>query len=615
MAQINEYLPEVDATQPMGSTSPNIELSGAVGKSIQNLGSSITQAGQEVFEAKSKAETADVYSAMADARLNYTTRVQQQVQDGSLDIDQLKQDFDDETGKIGDNLSTPQGKNYFQRQQSRLKGAILHQAVTGSAQIASNEAKGKWTDGVNKNSSTLFNDPGQFEDLYNHGLETVDALIADEHLPEKDRSKAVQQMSSQFAMAAVQGWANMKPEWGKTMLQDGGLGDYLTVQQKDEANRYINTQANAKDIESERADRAVQRARKATAEKFGQDNFPAIHDGTYPPQNIVNAVKNRVLTEEQGQHYLAAIKASNKEKLESDPQTYLDALKRINDPSAENPITSPEQIMSLVGQEKIAMKGSYSADTLMDALKKSPEGGAVSRGEAALQKSVTEATQFEDMMGHGKDPRGTVMAAAAMSDYYQKKRQYTANGGKASDLLDPRNPNYFNPDDPKYKYSQEEQMGLQAEGRINKALNLPQVAGEKPKVAGPPPTSSMAAFAARSAAKRAGIKLPEETPPMPEAAPQLPAAVGTPASISAPEPSAPAPQAAAAKPAPAPAAPASRKGDDVGALSDDLGLSGKNAEEREQDQAMIKKLNKMDENQLKKALGKMTKAQRDRLGF
>lgn len=469
MAQINEYTPQVETPGPVGGVSPNVELAGAVGRSIENFGKEVTQSGEKIHQRISQEETADVYSNIANLRYQKNQELQQKIQDGSLDVDQFSQDYDNEMNDIGSNLSTPEGQNYFERQSSRLKGQLLKTAMSGQAQIAARVAMSSWQDSINKDSLTIKNDPMQFEDIHDSMQEHVDSLIKTGGLPAKMRDQAVKEADTQYAEAALIGRAQIYgPEAAKVMMNKGGLGEYLTVEQREKVESHIDQAGRSNAVEQERVTKAVKDAQELVAEKWGQDHLEKLTNNALSTKDVLSAVQGGTLKWEQGERWLNMIKAGTKQDAKSDPRVFNQLVQRIANPESESPIAGKEDLMPFVANGKISVQDFAKLNSLID---KTPDGQATKQGEKALFDTMAKTIRFKNQMTGQYDLMGEQKLAQAKSDYIQAKKALP-QGIKPQELVDPNSPLYFGNRLNAYQTSLKDQMSSMNQDRTNKALGL-----------------------------------------------------------------------------------------------------------------------------------------------
>lgn len=468
MPQIQEYLPEVQTPELEGSVSPNLELAGAVGRAVGHIGEAVEESGINLRRRTAQEETADNYANFAEQRAYWIDRVHQQTQDGTLNVDQISQEYSDATDPMLDQFSTPEGKNDFTRKQARLKGQILQTATAGAAVMAANKARGSWQRAVNANSSSLESDPTQFQDVYEDGVESVDQLINSGGLPESYRDKAINGMAAEYSKAALRGYANQNPAQAQHMLDSGGFDQYLDSDQKYQMQAEINHYANAKRIDQARADKATQDAKDAAYDSWANDNVGKLMNNQLSTKDVMNAQKSGILDWQDAVKWNNMIKESAKQELKTDPRTKNALIQRIVDPNSTSPINEVDDIMPYVG------KGISISDfnQLNSLLKKTPEQQSVSQSEKALFDSARKTIRFKNALSNQYDLLGEQKLAQFMSDYGQAKKDVVQNGGKVSDLLDPNNGLYFGNKIGQYQTSMQDQLNHQADDRTTKALGL-----------------------------------------------------------------------------------------------------------------------------------------------
>lgn len=486
MAQIEDYTQQTETPGPVGGVSPDIQQAGAVGRGIERLGSDIGQGLNFIRERTAQQETADVYADFADQRAVQTAKLQQQTNDGTLDVDQFMQEYDDQTATSGQNLTTTQGRNFFERQQARLKGHLLQTAMAGKAQIAARESQGQWQDAVNKNSSVLMQDPGSFDNVHDQGLEAIDTMIQSGGLPEKMRTKAVEQMQSQYAEAAMYGYAEKYPaDKAKAMLQDG-LGQYLTVDQKEKVIGKIDYFQRSRDTEDERAYRAVELKRKATSDKFGADNINSLENGTLSQDSINQAAKNGTISWEQADRFTEINRRQATRETKPDPRTQFDMFRRIYNQDAPDAIKSQDEIFQSIAQGKISPKD---AKTYISAFGETDQGKQADFGSKSILRAAGTIRAKDALTGQ-IDPKNEQAASQFMFDYYAARKKAKAGGGDPDDLANPNSKSYFaTPENvSKYRTSWQDQLKDQSGDRTHKAL------GFKPTGNNPEPTPEKSAI-------------------------------------------------------------------------------------------------------------------------
>lgn len=481
MPQINEYLPQTEAQGAIGSISANIELAGAAGRGLERLGSAVEGAGTEIQQRTAQEETSDVYSEIADKRAYWSEELSKRTQDGTLDPDKFKEEFDNDLGGLQDRLTTPQAQNAFERAKSRTGATLLQHAVAGRAQIAKNVAMGSFQNFISKNSLTLQNDPSQLDDIHSQSIEYVDSLVENGGLPASMKDKTVQQMGKMYVGAAVDGYAKINPSYARQLLDSGSLdktagGDeLLDADYKRELYGRVNTYEHAQEVTQSHQSSAIERAYKTNEEALGQKWLPQLQDNTLTPKAVMDQVQSGALDWEKGNRWIHMIDEASRQDIKTNPHVKADLIQRIVDPTNVNPITDANDLLPYVGKG-ISITDLNQLNGLYD---KTPEGLAMKQGEKALLQSAKSTIRFKNPMTQQYDPAGEQKYAQFMVDYAQAKKQARSNNDPIGDLVDPSSKAYFGNKLNSYQTPLQEQMSQVSQDRTNKALGL-RPSGENP---------------------------------------------------------------------------------------------------------------------------------------
>lgn len=486
MPEIQEYSPQVAVPEGIGSVSQNIEMAGAVGKSLEKFGSDVAEGSMQIQRRNAQEETSQVYSHITDLSANLNQEVQQGIQDGTLNQEDVLQKFDDQNEKLQGNLSTPQAQNYLNRLQSRFRGHLMRTMAVGQAQIAKNAAIGGLIDARNKSGNAIFQDPSSFQDYYEAGVEDLDQRIQNGGLPESMRTKAQQEMGQDFATQAVRGWANLDTDKARELLngdptkdQKPAFDDFISPDKKFQLNKEIDARDRANEVEGNRATRLVEKEQKAKQEAWYANNFKAFSTGALSTHKIQDAVRNKDISPELGAHLINAQREANErgDQFKSDVHVYKDLVRRISDINAPDAITSKEELLPYVAKGKIAPMGSMGLGSLDALIDKTPDGQAMRQGQKALFDGARKAIMYDNGMGG----TGTVGWNKFVSDFSEAK-SHLPQGAKPSDLVDPKSPLYFGNKINQYATPLSERYKIHAEERTDKALGL------KPTGSNPEPT-------------------------------------------------------------------------------------------------------------------------------
>lgn len=476
MPQIQEYLSQTEAQGPTGGTSPNIELAGSVGRSIERIGGAITEGGEYIRRRDAQEETANVYADMAEKKAQWGETLNAQIQDGTLDIDKFKEGFDADTAKLAENISTREGQNAFQRQQARIKTSLLHTAVLGKAQIAARDAQGRLQKFVASQSASVMTNPADFEETYQTGVDFVDDQIATGGLPAKYREKAIQEMGSEYAKAMIDGLSKSDTDKAREVLDKGGLIDELLgADGKRWAYGRVEMQERANEANEAKMDRDVERARKAEVRAWEQKNFAALEKGELPPSEVINAVTKGTLTAEEGHRLIGWIDKDAKRGMKTDNRVYNQLVSRItlgSDPSnpMPNAIYSVDELKPYVGH------GITIADyNRLGHFLTSGETGQQNKMAFKMLMDAAKGTiRYKNPMTNQYDANGEGRLAQFTADYKAARDELVKQNLNPNELLDPKSKLYFGSPENLAKYAtplNEQLNGIHQE-RSDKALGI-----------------------------------------------------------------------------------------------------------------------------------------------
>lgn len=489
MPEIQEYTPQVAVPEAVGAVSQNLEMAGAVGKSLERLGGSIAEGSMGIQRRNAQEETSQVYSHITDLSSDLSSQVQQGIQDGSLDQEQVLKQFDDANEKLSGNLDTPQAQNYLNRLQSRFRGHLMRTMSVGMAQIAKSQTIGEMVNARNKSGNAIFQDPSSFQDYYEAGVEDLDQRIQTGGLPESMRGKATQEMGADFATQAVRGWANLDTDKARALLngdptknEKPAFDDFLSPDKKFQLNKEIDQRERQDDIEDQRQQRALKDAQKLGSEKWSSDNFSKWMNNSLSPKDVTKAVQSGTLTAEQGEKWVHLIGERQKEVQKPDHALYNSLAQRIamgvTDPTNPNAIHKMEDLFPFVGKGLNPPQLS----SLNKLFAQTPEEKAANQGEKAIFDSAKKTIRFKNMMTGQYDLLGEQKLAQFTSDFAEAKQKMRDSGGNVSDLTNPNSKDYFGNNLSKYQTSMDQQLSHMSQDRTNKALGLSHDSNEAPAV-------------------------------------------------------------------------------------------------------------------------------------
>lgn len=465
MPKIQEYLPEVEASGPQGGVSPNLEQVSQWGRGIENFGKSITETGDLIHRRQAQSEVSDAYANTTQARVDFTEDLNDKIASGKLDTDQFKSDFQDWVNKQSDNYSTPEGKNYFNKQINRLGGSLLTHAIKGQAVIASNNAVADFTKARDNDTNSLENDPTQFADVYHANLEHLTTLSEQGLVPAGAKlNQLTQETGKELSMAAIRGHAKSDPDEARQMLEQGAFDQFLNSDDKKRAYAEVKQYKTANDIEDERIDQAAKRADAAKDRQFINENAVKIFSGGFSAKDAMKAVKDGKLSGSGLEKILSSIKTGNEDQVRVDPAKFNSIAGRMllpkNDPKA---ITTPEQVLDLVNKKEVPAD-SYKA--LISRFDDSPAGQA--RIESMRSLDTVAKRELDKSTSYLQDPNGPYRLSQFNNWLHGEEERRRQAKEPLDPLYDPNSNEYAGKQLTRFKGSMNDILKAQADQRAGR---------------------------------------------------------------------------------------------------------------------------------------------------
>lgn len=478
MAEFNPVLPGQEAQGAVGALSPNIEAVTQPGRAFQHLGSDIEQSVDFIHRRKAQEEVSNVYSDIADARARWSDEVNQGLASGNFDMDKFKDGYQQDVGKIGENLETPEGKNFFNRQQARLQGTLLQRAAHVQATIKGREANENFMDGVTQDSNTAMNNPEQFPDLIDGSEEVMQSMVGTDGIAQTDLPKLRKKMQGMIAEGAAKGWAQREapPNADGTpgenpLLQllkqrdENGqnvFDKYLNADQQASLMKYAKQQDEGRYAEKERQIRLQKQNFEDQASKWELDALPALSTNQLSAKSVLAA--RQVLGPAKTLEYLHLIKQQAKQPTETNDHTYVHLATGIQaDEDEPNHVGSTKQIWQEVtnGNLSVAHANQLTAEFNRT---KYAQDMKVEKNQAF--KAAAEAIRFKAMTPDGSSSYADVGEsnyAAFLQDAHRLENATDKAKGNLKSIYDPSNKEGVYGLVNKYRIQPQDQDRMQAE--------------------------------------------------------------------------------------------------------------------------------------------------------
>ena len=484
MPRVQEYLPEQEAQGPVGQTSPMLEQVSMFGRGIEDFGRDVTDAMNVVHQRQTQAETSDAYAAVSDQRAQFADRVQKETNDGTLDVGQVKQDYQDWVEKQYESYDTAGGKDAFTRASARAGGAILLSASRGYAAVQGKKASDNLSTMTTNNSNLAMKDPGSFPDLYAQQTEAIQAQVESGALTQPVADQLHKAAAVELAKGAVRGYmqsdynnikAGVVASDGKidpntpamnTAVQhlNGGVFDeFLDSDHKKALEQEIRANQSAAQTAGTQALFAKKAAVDAQGEQFKSQAYEQMRTGKYDPAQSVQAFRAGLITSDEQLKLNHLADAQTADESPSNPAAFNSLMQRVLSPdNSPGHISDPMQMAYMVkknaedlgpGSQYIG-KGDF--DKLTQAIGMVPANRVNSYNEAQLLNRAKETLGTSDPNAHYKLMQFT-------NDLQMAKQNALSAQQPVGPLLDPSSKDYFGNKLQKYLASPTQILAAQAD--------------------------------------------------------------------------------------------------------------------------------------------------------
>jgi hypothetical protein len=446
MPKINEYgAPETESQVPLEVSSQRIELAGQQGQALRRIGGEIQDLGEISYRQAAQEEVSKAQVQWSQARVDAKNKLDQQIREGDVNVDQLKTDFQNYVDKNSDQYTTAHGRQAFNEQAAHTQAMLIGDAVNAQAILKANQAADNRRMTLANDSSSVYSHPENFVNLYNAHMAGIDQDVSTGALPAKLSGKAKFEAGQELATNAVRGWAKDDPEKAQKLLDSGYFDKFFDGDKKSSLQGYINGQRGAKETEAVRQIRLQEKAEKARTEKWKRDHFDGIVEGTTSVDEIKEGVRSGQLTPEAGKEQLATLKQALKGEGSTDWGLYNTLARRIG----EEQYVDPQEIRKHFGQglTKANVKD------LIEMNDNSDEGKILKEGRKSIYDLIDTAARFKDPITlQGYSTVGERKRGQAKTDLINAERAIRKAGGNVNDLYDSKSPLYFGSDENLKKY-------------------------------------------------------------------------------------------------------------------------------------------------------------------
>lgn len=454
MPRIEEYLPEVNASGPVGDIAPNLDQVGAYGRGLQTFGNDALESVDLINRRQEQAEVSQASASFSEARSNFLDQIQQQTNDGTLNVDKVKQQYQEFVDQQSDQYSTAGGKDYFNKMQARVGSTVLQKAIRGQQTVTFNNTKANFQQTLNSDSDALMKSPDSFEDVHNGAVQTIDSYVKAGSLTPAQATQMQQEVGQEYSKAAVRGWAMNGPD-GPTqaqhMLDNGGFDQYLDSDQKKQMYGEVQGYQRAADTESTRQQAIQDAAQAERAEQWGQGALSKLKTNSLSTDQIMRAP----LSWEDKYRWLNMVQAASKQELVTNPALKNSLIQRMTLPdSAPNKISDPSQLQKYVGKGL----STQDYDQLNTWFDKTPQGQVLTQNRKMLiDLAKSNLVKGGGIMGQ-PDPNGEYQLMQFTNALQNQEANLRSQNQPLTSLYDVNSPQFFGKQISNYRKTPEQLM-------------------------------------------------------------------------------------------------------------------------------------------------------------
>lgn len=441
MPRIQEYRSRVEAPGPIQNRRASADDFTAGG--LGSIGQAVAQTGDMLAKRQEQQEISDLTVKMAEAHSKWTVDFKDRVQKGTLDPDKFMEEFDNDIGKLEENVGTFGGGQYLKKAAAQLKSHFYETTAAGASELAGKKAVADYSGSLNAFSSTLRNDPSSFELARQMHDEGVDNLVATSGLPAEMAGKLKVQGAQDLAKSAVRGWIDLNPEMAREQLKSGKWNGLIDGDVKHQMFGEVEQAIRAKELEKERQrkeqERALEEQRKTTQNEF----LGKITQGALSTKEILNSNLEAFGSGSKKQ-FLDMLEENTKNGgVKTDPATFIDLFNRIHLPDED-----PKKLRDENDLNQYVISRRLSFEDL-NRLRGEVQGKKTAEGaiEAELKKGVADIargmlTKSNPLMGL-RDPVGDEQYQKYMAFFLKEFADQRKKGKTALELLSPESPDYL----------------------------------------------------------------------------------------------------------------------------------------------------------------------------
>ena len=439
MPRITEYgngAPSVDVqAPPLEVSNARMNEAGSMGRAIRQFGNQIEEGMDYQYKRVAQEEVSNAQVDSADMRADSTIKLNEQIRQGTVDVEGLKTEFQEYVDKQSEKYQTDHGRNTFLREAAATRGSLVRSAAVASATLAGEKAKANKLAALDRDSSTIYDNPEMFPGAYESHMQAIDDDVQAGVLPAAMAGRAKHEEGLELAKSAVKGWAQNDPDKAQKLLDSGYFNSFFNGDTKAQLQGYIHTQKSAQEVDSRRQETAEKKAKEKNAEAWKIKNMDRLENNQLSAKEVIRAAQKGVLSYDDAKEQIMMIDRNAREK--SKPNSALEL--QLSSEIFRGDLDSSQMMAKI---DSFAAEGKINIATrsrLLKGLDSTPQGQAAKLGRAGLSKFIQKQLIGRDEMSNVSDPSGAQNAAMAYQLAFEEEQRYRDEKKPVADLYDPQN--------------------------------------------------------------------------------------------------------------------------------------------------------------------------------
>lgn len=444
MPQIPQYTTQVQASS-RGLPDPRASAAG-VGNAISGFGATLGDIGDHLYKQQAQTEVTDVQTKLAQARADWTVKQAQMAQESDPGdphfADKFLEDFQNDVGKLGDNISTREGQQAFKTGMAELTAHFTQSSGLYQAASMGVKAVTDYQTFLDANRNTVFLDPSQFGSV----LAQTETALGDKtgvyaNMPADDRIKLERQTKEQLALSTVEGLIRQSPQAAMADLKSGKYAAFLDADKTNSLMGQATTAITAQEVDAQRRQRLADKAQK-DAEENTLDKI--INDAVENPASLTaSSIAASNLKPSTKLELIGKMNAGFFDKpAPTKGSVFTGLLQRIYLPDGDpNKLTDPSEINKHIGVDLSLTDARKLRSEIQG--KGTPDGQAEAVQKRAFLSLVKSQLTKSDPLTGIRDPKGDELYYQFQSDFLSNYAKQRAAGKSSHDLLDPTSKDYL----------------------------------------------------------------------------------------------------------------------------------------------------------------------------